>query len=322
MKFFPNTADNRFPTTPGRMRDMIKMVAKQQRILDKDSFILTNTLVGLHYCVPEIGFSLCQILMAMRSYTDPKKQLFMAVDERRGNIPSLIFTVHIERYAEANSIIPVLWVILNAEFGPKAWDWFTDLALQTSQGYAYDVHTGHLTNIAEVEAEAAEDDDPSDSSSIDSEDNQLVRDLEEHLCLTDAPSSFHVDIRFVFDSTDEATNQYGDSGTVNTMRSACAKELYDQEDSNRKRSPDEISIDGADTQSTSTLTDYTKPGDALIKLLQNNPDLLQSNPDLATFLRNQSHIPPAPSGESKPPAKKQTEPPTAAHHHLDSAEDQ
>jgi hypothetical protein len=213
------------PITLAKMKDMIKMVAKQSRIIERSRDIITTARIGLHYVVPEIGLTLCQILMAMRSSRDHKKQLFMAVDERRGGIYSIVFTVHQDGYPEANSIIPVLWVILRAEFGPKAWEWFTDMAKQTSQGYNYDPKTGQLKNTEDDEADDKINDDDdgskdSDDSSIDSDDN-LVHEFEEHLNMTDVPDTFHVDIKFVFDEADAAGNQFGDTGSVNTFRSLC-----------------------------------------------------------------------------------------------------
>jgi hypothetical protein len=335
MKFMPSTSDNRFPITPSRMKDMVKMVAKQKRISDRAKLITTTTLNGIHYLVPEIGLNLCQILMAMRSSQDHKKQLFMAIDERRGSTYSIVFTVHSDRYTEANSIIPVLWVILHAEFGPRAWEWFTDLALQSSQGYEYDPKTGHLTNTEEEESE----DDSTDNSSLDSEEDPLVQELQEHLNLSDAPANFHVDIKFVFDETDQATNQYGDSGSVKTMRSTCVKQPYTKDEvkeveasecekqaeihktnsTTKETNPAEISVDGGSTKATSTLTDYTSNSEeALRKLFQANPELLQNflsnNPQLENAVAN--------SGDSKPPAKQQTEPPKADPDKLDSDEDE
>jgi hypothetical protein len=124
--------------------------------------------------------------------------------------------------------------------------------------------------------------------------------------MTDVPNTFHVDIKFVFDETDEAGNQFGDSGSVKTFRSLCHS-LYNKDNhdddsrandesesdrlANRKRRPGEMSIESESTQATSTLTDSTNnPEEAFLKLCQANPNLLQnflqSNPQLKIAATN------------------------------------
>jgi hypothetical protein len=45
VKFIPNSADNRFPITPAKMKDMIKMVAKQNRNIERSRDIITTALI-------------------------------------------------------------------------------------------------------------------------------------------------------------------------------------------------------------------------------------------------------------------------------------
>jgi hypothetical protein len=70
--------------------------------------------------VPEIGFSLCQILMAIKSTTDPDMGLFIAIDEvfQNGGY-DVIFTAHKDRFEEANSLVPMLYILLEAKYGPR-----------------------------------------------------------------------------------------------------------------------------------------------------------------------------------------------------------
>jgi hypothetical protein len=138
MRFVPNIADNRFPTTQGRVRDVVKMVGKQKKIMNEASGSHTDTIGGLHYHVPQIGYTLGQILMSMRSANDPATQLFMAVDKRMWGTYAVMFTVHKDRKAEANSLIPLLNLVMEATFGARIWEWFTDTAKDASQGYMYD----------------------------------------------------------------------------------------------------------------------------------------------------------------------------------------
>jgi hypothetical protein len=66
--------------------------------------------------------------------------------------------------AKATSLIPLLNIVMEAKFGARIWEWFTDIAKDASQGYVYDATTGRLKNMDE------EDED--DESSIESEANK------------------------------------------------------------------------------------------------------------------------------------------------------
>jgi hypothetical protein len=112
--------------------------------------------------------------MSMRSANNPETQLFMAVDERMWGKYAVTFTVHKDRKAEANSLIPLLNVVMEAKFGQRIWEWFTDTAKDASQGYMYDTETGRLKHTDEAEED--------DESSIESEaDNEFVQELSETL---------------------------------------------------------------------------------------------------------------------------------------------
>jgi hypothetical protein len=135
MWFVPNIADNRLPTTQGRVRDVVKMVGKQKQIVNEASGIHTDTICGLQYYVPQIGYTICQILMSTRSATnDPDTQLFISVDKIMWGTYAATFTVHKDRKAEANSLIPLLNVVMEAKFGAQIWEWFTDTTKDASQG--------------------------------------------------------------------------------------------------------------------------------------------------------------------------------------------
>jgi hypothetical protein len=138
MRFVPNIADNRFPVTPGRVKDVVKMVGKQKKISKDTLAVTTDTIAGLHIFVPKIGYTLCEILMAMRSASNPNTQLFMTVDERMWGTYAVSFTVHKDHYGEASALVPLLCVVLEAQFGPRAWEWFTGTAAkEASQGFVF-----------------------------------------------------------------------------------------------------------------------------------------------------------------------------------------
>ena len=73
------------------MKDIVKMVAKQKWIIARVEIIDVLSLCGLHYCVPEIGYTLCQIMMSMQSTHDPTK-LFLSVDECKH--AKIVVTIH------------------------------------------------------------------------------------------------------------------------------------------------------------------------------------------------------------------------------------
>jgi hypothetical protein len=275
------------------------MVGKQKKIITDTLSVYTDTIAGLHYHVPEIGYTLCQVHMSMRSASNPETQLFMAVDERMWGTYAVSFTVHKDRFAEANSLVPLLSVVLEAKFGPRSWEWFTDSAKSDSQGYVYDTETGQLRNTAEVDQ---------DESSIESDTaNEFVQELTENLHLTDTSNTFDLDLTFVLDEEAHPTNQYGDTGSVRSFRSSCQPnisielESSDKEDetskgaranqantdSNKPNKPSDMSINtdtsNTEAQETSTITDSTLNTElAFEKMCLQNPEFLlqflQSNP--------------------------------------------
>jgi hypothetical protein len=169
MRFVPNIADNQFPATQGRVKDVVKMMGKQKKIMKDAKTIYTDTICSLHLYVPQIGYTLCQIIMSMRSATDPGTQLFMAVDERTYGSYVVTFTVHKDRMAEATSLIPLLNIVMEAKFGARIWEWFTDTAKDSSQGYVYDAIAGRLKN---------RDEEDNNESSIESDaENAFVMEL-------------------------------------------------------------------------------------------------------------------------------------------------
>jgi hypothetical protein len=210
MHFVPNIADNRFPATQGRVKDVVKMMGKQKKIMKDAKTIYTDTICSLHFYVPQIGYTLCQILMSMRSATDPGTQLFMAVDERTYGSYAVAFTVHKDRMAEATLLIPLLNIVMEAKFGAGIWEWFTDTAKDASQGYVYDAIAGRLKNM---------DEEDNDELSIESDaENAFVMEFSESLNIsseknTEKGDAFDLDLSFMLEDKNPK-NQYGNSGSV------------------------------------------------------------------------------------------------------------
>jgi len=306
------------------------MVGKQKKIIKDSKDISTDTICGLHYRVPELGYTLCQILMSMRSANDPDTQLFMAVDERPYGTYAVVFTVHKDRMAEASSLIPLLNVVLEAKFGARIWNWFTDTAKDASQGYVYDHLTGCLKNV---------DDNDSDVSSIGSDDDDFVKELSEQYNITsgsnDKGDKFDLDLSFMLED-EKPKNQYGDSGSVKTFREkdkVIEIESSDEEDdpvenkeeevqtnndesnknlttskSTPKEKPTEtvhgtMSVDTSQTKESTLSDSMTNPEQAFARMCLQNPDFLSrfltSNPEIKSS-----------TGESTPSTKK--DPPKAS----------
>jgi hypothetical protein len=326
MRFIPHIADPRFPTSQARVKDVVKMIAKQKNIMKNAKVINTDTISSLHYYVPQIGYTLCQLLMSMRAPSDTEVQLFMAVDERSYGGYAVSFTVHKDRLAEATALIPQLNLIMEAKFGARIWEWFTDTAKDASQGYVYDKETGRIRNMAEEEED--------DESSIESEENDFVLELSESLNISSEKNkdgekgdAFDLDLSFMLDD-ENPKNQYGDSGSVKTFKSACqAKKTIDllssdeetDEEKDKEEGKDEpkiaaksnkgegnegprgLSIDTSTatqetstlTQDTSTISESTNPEQAFAQMCIQNPDLL------AKYLKSKSEQP----GESNTPAQ-------------------
>jgi len=310
MRFVPNIADNRFPTTQGRVKDVVKMMGKQKKNMKDAKTIYTDTICGLHYSVPQIGYTLCQILMSMRSAHDPYTQLFMAVNKRTYGSYAVAFTVQKDCMVEATSLIPLLNIVMEAKFGARIWEWFTNMAKDASQGYEYNAETGRLKNM---------DEEYDDESSIESkEDNGFVLELSERLHLsseksTDKGNAFDLDLSFMVDN-ENPKNQYGDSGSVKLFRSTCQpkkpiditskeedEEAQDDKEASKQPTkttniPEDLSVNTSQTQERSTISDYTaNPEQAFARMCIQNPDFLahfiQSIPALQTKITGASHTP-------------------------------
>jgi hypothetical protein len=140
MRFVPDISDPRFPITKNTRIKAIKMMAKQKVFQENTKHIHTSTIAGLHTVVTKIGFSLCQILMAIKSVDDTNTMgLFISIDEKlQDGGYTVVFTAHKDRYDEANALIPLFCIIMEAKYGPLAWECFTDEAKRVLSKYKWD----------------------------------------------------------------------------------------------------------------------------------------------------------------------------------------
>jgi hypothetical protein len=165
MRFAPNTADVRFPALRKTKEMADKLRSKQKRFLKDIITVSTSTIKNIHKVIdiaPHV--SLMQVLMSWRSAEFPDRNLFISVDEYRDNVN---FTYHKDTQEEASNIIPLLSLILEGKYGPRAWEWFHDEARDYTAGFIYDPVTGKIqsreeqdlaANVANWEYDFDEDD--------------------------------------------------------------------------------------------------------------------------------------------------------------------
>jgi hypothetical protein len=141
MRFIPNIMDTRFITTDKTKMQVKKSVSKQKYFLAKTQSATNYTIIGLDYVEPTLGTSLREMIMGLRSNSDPDKNLFINVDEHIYT-PTVTFLFHEDRTQEAMTAIPALPVILEAKLGPRIWNWFSEEAKALSAGYFWDERSG------------------------------------------------------------------------------------------------------------------------------------------------------------------------------------
>jgi hypothetical protein len=267
MRYVPDISDSRFPVTPSTRVKAIKMMSKQRMFLTNTMEIPTTTIAGLHLVIPKIGIhSLCQTLMSIKSFADPEMGLFISIDETADGLVK--FTVHKTRYEEANALVPLLCIILEARFGPCIWEWFTDDAKRVLTKYKWDSESGMAILI-----EPDDDDEAMDIES-DDEHTQEICDLlnidTEKTC-----NGFEFNINFIIEEAPQSKNQYGDTGSVKTFRDACQDD--DTVDSN-----DRLQDDRSTSSQLSETDSIPEPPTIAKKLRSPSPDSLTIETDTTT----------------------------------------
>lgn len=129
IRFLPDIADASFPATPSTCMKAVKMMSKQNTFLDNTKVISASTIAGAHTIVQKIGYSLCQIIMAIKSKDDSEIGLSISIHEQDSDSPyTTLFTVHKDRFEEASGRIPLFCIIYATKSRFSAWEWFTDKA--------------------------------------------------------------------------------------------------------------------------------------------------------------------------------------------------
>jgi hypothetical protein len=235
-------------------------MSKQKAFQSNTKYITSNTIAGIHFVVPEIHFSLCQILMSIKSLDDDTMGLFISIDEKLiDGSYEIIFTVHKDRYDEASSLVPLLCIVLEAKYGPCIWAWFTDAAKPILSKYKWDPAADKVMLL--------DPDDEEEGFELESDD-EYMKSICSMMNVDESMSGhgFEFDINFVVDNIPLSNNQYGDSGSVKTFRSACNVSVTESEQLTlASDSSLPVPAPPADTGLESTLS----------KLMLSHPDLVQ-----------------------------------------------
>jgi hypothetical protein len=80
--------------------------------------------------------------MNWRSAKEPAKLLFLHVEQ---DYDQTTIFFHSRFDTEARQLVPLLPLILEQQYGPRAWNWFYDLAKDFLGGYEYDLDTQKVT---------------------------------------------------------------------------------------------------------------------------------------------------------------------------------
>ena len=85
--------------------------------------------------------SLRQAVMALKLNEFPDLNLFQSVDQNafEGRI---FFVCHSKLESEAQAVVPILALIMETKFGPRAWRWFFHSAKDAIIGYSWTEETG------------------------------------------------------------------------------------------------------------------------------------------------------------------------------------
>jgi hypothetical protein len=293
MRFVLAIDDHRYPVTPSMKMKTIKMMCKQKVFLTSLATISMTTIAGLHHYIPKLGYNLCQILMAMKSFKSPEMGLFISIDkEIIDQSYNVTFTSHVDRESEAKSLVPLLCIVLEAKFGYRIWEWFTNDAKKASSQWRWDAELSSLVPLISTMSSNQDD-----GMGIDSDDEYTMSMCDLHnVDTTVSGDSFKFDLAFVISESNlnEAPNQFGDSGSVKTFREECQTKdmaptmMVTEKHPNARVSstsahtppPNDMTVNADDsnslTREPSTITDATEDIEKSLKAMMiSHPELVR-----------------------------------------------
>ena len=138
-QFVTNVADPYFPKTARSMKKAERLRAKQEQFQKETDSVSAQCIKNLHYRLPISPYvTLAQVIMNWRSWAEPEKRLFLHVEQSYTDT-TLFF--HSSVADEASQLVPFLPIVLEQEYGPRAWNWFDKSVMDFLGGYEYDLDT-------------------------------------------------------------------------------------------------------------------------------------------------------------------------------------
>lgn len=135
MRFVPNIADTRFMHPPGSREKADQLKRKQALFLKSLQKTTTSEIVKLYRPLHTKPYpSLLQVLTSWKSPQYEHERLFVAVEETYQEVAFY----YLEKNKDtAEAIVPLLGIVLEEEYGPETWDWFSKNARMTGTQYTY-----------------------------------------------------------------------------------------------------------------------------------------------------------------------------------------
>jgi hypothetical protein len=242
-RFVPYTLDSRFITTLKTAQNVERMKSKQKRFNDRTSTARNFTIIGLDYECPDLGVTLREVLMGLRSSSQPDKNLFVAVDQMT-NYSSVVMAFHEDLEQEATTVIPALPIIIEAKFGPSAWTWFNKEAKEYAAGYRWDKTVG-LVSI---------EDERTDEILAEWSSKEELEDGETEALPVARIEAFNIVLN------QAGKNQYNDNYSIGTFKTACdpktktARSPASSTASTASTAPSSVETTSIISPSTSTLS--------------------------------------------------------------------
>jgi hypothetical protein len=112
VRFVPNVLDESSINTQDARMMAKRARTKQKQFTSKTMISTSHTILGLNYIVKSLQTSLWEAILAIRSRTDPSRNLFVMVEEDHGS-SNVKFLYHQTMAGKVMTAIPALLLISN-----------------------------------------------------------------------------------------------------------------------------------------------------------------------------------------------------------------
>jgi hypothetical protein len=260
VRFVPNVLDESFINTQDARMMAKRARAKQKLFTSKTMISTSHTILGLDYIIESLQTSLREAILAIRSRTDPTRNLFVMVEEDHGS-SDVKFLYHETMADEAMTAIPALPLILEKELESSiVWTWFSESAKDLCRGYQYDRSKGVISTTGDYMKEALED------WAMDNDDEDSEEEFQQemnNMTIDSVPAGLAFGRR--------GANFYNDDGTIKTLEFRKARSSKPVEPDPGDSVPGEAST----TLTSGTLSTLSSPGlnPEALKLMLADPEL-------------------------------------------------